>query len=42
MLRYYGGLSHEEIADSMGLSVITVKREWAAAKAWLKQELSAT
>ena len=42
VLRYYGGLSHEEIADSLGLSVITVKREWATAKAWLKQELSST
>ncbi len=42
VLRYYGGLSHEEIADALALSVITVKREWAAAKAWLKQELSAT
>lgn len=42
VLRYFGGLSHEEIADALGLSVITVKREWAAAKAWLKQELSPT
>lgn len=42
VLRYYGGLSHEETADALGLSVITVKREWAAAKAWLKQELTAT
>ena len=40
VLRFFGGLSHEETADALGMSVITVKREWAAAKAWLKQELS--
>ena len=40
VLRYYGGLSHEEIAEALELSVITVKRDWAAAKAWLKQELT--
>ena len=40
VLRFFGGLSHEDTADALGVSVITVKREWAAAKAWLKQELS--
>ena len=40
VLRFFGGLSHEDTADALGISVITVKREWAAAKAWLKQELS--
>lgn len=40
VLRFFGGLSHEETADALGMSVVTVKREWAAAKAWLKQELS--
>ena len=40
VLRFFGGLSHEETADALGMSVITVKREWATAKAWLKQELS--
>ena len=40
VLRFFGGLSHEETAEALGVSVITVKREWAAAKAWLKQELS--
>jgi RNA polymerase sigma factor (TIGR02999 family) len=42
VLRFFGGLSHEDTADALGVSVITVKREWAAAKAWLKQELSAS
>ena len=40
VLRFFGGLSHEETAEALGISVITVKREWAFAKAWLKQELS--
>ena len=39
-LRFFGGLTEEEIADILGVAPITVKREWAAAKAWLKQELS--
>jgi RNA polymerase sigma factor (TIGR02999 family) len=39
VLRFIGGLSHEETAEALGISVITVKREWASAKAWLKQEL---
>ncbi len=41
VLRFFGGLSHEDTAEALGVSVITVKREWAVAKAWLKQELSA-
>ena len=40
VLRFFGGLSHEETAEVLGISVITCKREWASAKAWLKQELS--
>jgi RNA polymerase sigma factor (TIGR02999 family) len=39
ILRYFGGLSHEEIGVALSLSVATVKREWTAAKAWLKREL---
>lgn len=39
-LRYFGGLSTEEAAEVLGLSEITVKREWAKAKAWLFRELS--
>jgi RNA polymerase sigma factor (TIGR02999 family) len=36
----FGGLSHEEIATALTLSVATVKREWTAAKAWLRRELA--
>lgn len=39
-LRYFGGLSTEETAEVLGFSEITVKREWAKAKAWLFRELS--
>jgi RNA polymerase sigma factor (TIGR02999 family) len=39
-LRYFGGLSVEEVAKVMGTSPATVKREWATAKAWLHREIS--
>jgi RNA polymerase sigma factor (TIGR02999 family) len=39
-LRYFGGLSLEETAEVMGISSITVRREWGKAKAWLYRELS--
>jgi RNA polymerase sigma factor (TIGR02999 family) len=39
-LRYFGGLSVEEAAESLGISPRTVKREWAMAKGWLHAELS--
>jgi RNA polymerase sigma-70 factor (ECF subfamily) len=34
-LRYFGGLSLEETAAVLDVSVMTVRREWRAAKAWL-------
>jgi RNA polymerase sigma factor (TIGR02999 family) len=34
-LRYFGGMSIEEIAESLGVSPATVKRDWIAARAWL-------
>jgi RNA polymerase sigma factor (TIGR02999 family) len=33
--RFFGGLEYEEIAELMGLSVRTVKREWVKARTWL-------
>lgn len=39
VLRYFGGLSHEEIAEAMTVSIATVKRDWTAARAWLRREL---
>jgi RNA polymerase sigma factor (TIGR02999 family) len=38
-LRFFGGLTVEEIASVLDLAPITVKRDWALAKAWLYREL---
>jgi RNA polymerase sigma-70 factor, ECF subfamily len=40
-LRFFSGLTVEEIAEVLGISTPTVKREWSSAKAWLHRELSA-
>jgi RNA polymerase sigma factor (TIGR02999 family) len=39
-LRYFGGLTEEETADVLDISVRTVKREWSVARAWLFAELT--
>jgi RNA polymerase sigma factor (TIGR02999 family) len=39
-LRFFGGLTEEEIADVLGVSVITVKRDWRIARAALHQQLT--
>jgi RNA polymerase sigma factor (TIGR02999 family) len=39
-LRYFGGLSIEETAEVIGVSVPTVNRHWKMAKAWLYSELA--
>ena len=39
-LRFFGGLTVEEIAKLLGISPATVKREWATAKLWLQHQLS--
>ena len=38
-LRYFGGLSVEEVATVLGISARTVKREWQMARAWLYAEV---
>ena len=38
-MRYFGGLSIEETAEALGISVRTVKRDWTMAKLWLVREL---
>ena len=38
-LRYFGGLSNEEIAEVLKISPNTVTRDWNMARAWLYQEL---
>lgn len=39
-LKYFVGLSIEEIADMLEVSEATISREWSSAKAWLGRELS--
>jgi RNA polymerase sigma-70 factor, ECF subfamily len=39
-LKFFGGLSVEEIAEVLKVAPITVMREWQKAKAWLYRELS--
>ncbi|MEO8439317.1 MAG: ECF-type sigma factor [Spartobacteria bacterium] len=39
-LRFFGGLTTEEIASALQISPATIKREWATAKLWLQHQLS--
>ena len=39
-LRYFAGLSFEETAGVLGISVPTAHRDWAFARAWLHQEIA--
>jgi RNA polymerase sigma-70 factor (ECF subfamily) len=39
-LKFFGGLTTEETAEVLGLSVDKVKREWSTAKLWLFRKLS--
>jgi DNA-directed RNA polymerase specialized sigma24 family protein len=36
---YFGGLTDDETAEALGMSVRTVRRDWAKARAWLVLEL---
>jgi RNA polymerase sigma factor (TIGR02999 family) len=39
-LRYFGGMSIEEVADLLDIAPVTVKRHWAFARAWLHRALN--
>lgn len=39
-MRFFGGMTVEEIAEVLEISAATVKREWALAKLWLEREMS--
>lgn len=39
-LRYFGGLTEDEIAETLNISSRTVRRDWNLARAWLYRELS--
>jgi RNA polymerase sigma factor (TIGR02999 family) len=38
-LKFFAGLTNEDIAEILGVSVSTIKREWRIAKAWLHDQL---
>jgi DNA-directed RNA polymerase specialized sigma24 family protein len=38
-LKYFGGLNHDEIAEVLKISPVTVRRDWEFAKLWLYTEL---
>jgi RNA polymerase sigma factor (TIGR02999 family) len=39
-LRFFAGLTHEEVADVLAISVTTVKREWQTARLWLFRRIT--
>ena len=39
-LRFFGGMSVEETAEVLGVSPVTVMRDWSTAKAWLHREMA--
>lgn len=39
-MRFFGGLTVEEVTEILGISPATVKRDWTFAKAWITQKLS--
>ena len=39
-LRFFGGLTIEEVAEVLGISPATTKRDWDSAKLWLRRQLS--
>ena len=41
VLKFFGGFTNEEVAASMGVTVRTIERHWAFAKAWLFQSIRA-
>ena len=41
-LRYFGGLTEDEVAETLDISTRTVRRDWNLARAWLFRELSRT
>ena len=39
-LHYFGGLEYDEVAETLGISPVTVKRDLQVARAWLRRELT--
>jgi RNA polymerase sigma factor (TIGR02999 family) len=38
-LRYFAGLTQQQAAEALGISVATADRDWAYARAWLRREM---
>jgi RNA polymerase sigma factor (TIGR02999 family) len=38
-LRFFGGMENHEVAETLNISLATVKRDWAVARAWLHRSL---
>ena len=39
LLKFFGGLTNQEVAESIGVTERTIERHWAYAKAWLFQDI---
>ena len=39
-LKFFGGMENSEVAEALGISLATVKRDWSLARSWLLRELS--
>jgi len=39
-LRFFGGLTNDEVAEVLKVSEVTVRRDWSVARAWLNREMS--
>ena len=40
VMKFFGGMTNDEVAEEMGISEPTVRRYWAGAKAWLVKEIT--
>jgi len=40
VLKFFGGLSNEEVAETVGISKRTLDRQWAYARPWLFRNIS--
>jgi RNA polymerase sigma factor (sigma-70 family) len=40
VLKFFAGLSNEEVAETLGLSTRTLDRQWAYARSWLFRHIS--
>ena len=38
-MRFFAGFDNDEVAQALGISLATVKRDWIVARAWLHREL---